>query len=93
MYSGDFVDSRVVDLEMELMTNPFQTTTRAAPLVRVKVKITVKNAVRDSQSSATAHGDFDYELGFDPPSGAAVSGGHGPTSLRRPHHTKEQYLM
>ena len=36
---------------------------RAAPLVRVKVKITVKNAVCE-ESSATAYGVFDREFGF-----------------------------
>ena len=37
---------------------------RAAPLVRVKTKITVKNAVCE-ESSATAYGDFDCEFDFD----------------------------
>ncbi len=37
---------------------------RAAPLVRVKVKFTVKNAVRE-ESSATAYGVFDCDFCFD----------------------------
>ena len=36
---------------------------RAAPLVRAKVKITVKNAVCE-ESSATAYGVFDWAFGF-----------------------------
>ena len=36
---------------------------RAAPLVRAKVKITVKNAVYE-ESSATAYGVIDWEFGF-----------------------------
>ena len=39
------------------------TQVRAAPLVRVKVKITVKNAVCE-ESSATANGAFDCEFVF-----------------------------
>ncbi len=37
---------------------------RAAPLVRAKVKITVKNVVCE-ESSASTYGVFDWEFGFD----------------------------
>ena len=49
------------------VTAPFEKV-RAAPLVRVKAKITVKNAVYE-YSSATAYGEVDRDFPLTLPSG------------------------
>ena len=48
-------------------------TVRAAPLVRAKVKITVKNVVYE-ESSATGYGVFDWDLVLTLKSGALLLG-------------------